>query len=198
MFDPNDFKVLIEHKNVKHYHLYCDKCNADRGYHQKSRSSLLCKRCKHAGKCYFDHTSPDFKEKMSEAKKGQSVWNAGTSKYTKEQRTIRTNLSSAIRIRLNRRNSSKKGDSYLEKLGYTIEQLKVHLESKFYPNPRTGEAMSWDNWSHCGWHIDHVIPDSWFTYQTMDDQAFKDSWALSNLQPKWAFENFSKNNRFVG
>lgn len=198
MFDSNDFKVLINHRNVKHYRLYCDQCGADRGYHQKSRSALLCKKCRHAGKCYFDHSSLDFKKKMSLAKKGQSVWNAGTSKYTKEQRTIRTNLSSAIRIRLNKRNSSKKGESYLAKLGYTVEELRIHLESRFYPNPQTGETMSWDNWAQNGWHVDHVIPDSWFNYTSMDDQSFKDCWALSNLQPKWAYENLSKNNRFVG
>ena len=33
---------------------------------------------------------------------------------------------------------------------------------------------------------------------SMDDQGFKDSWALSNLQPMWAHENISKNNHYSG
>src|SRR5262245_42951007 len=83
-------------------------------------------------------------------------------------------------------------------LSFTVEDLVKHLESQFYPNPETGEAMTWENRGRNGWHIDHKIPDSWFTYSSMDDRGFQESWALDNLQPKWARENLSKNNRFIG
>ena len=54
--------------------------------------------------------------------------------------------------------------------------------------------MSWENYGQ--WHIDHRIPESWFKIHTMHDKSFKDCWALSNLQPLWAKENLSKNNRY--
>lgn len=216
MHNPDDFKVLTKHKNVKHYHLFCDQCGADRGYHQRSRSTLLCKACKHAGKCYFDHNSPEFKKKMSVAKKGQIPWSKGkemsaefcenvsrgrlaNSKNPKarEHRALRQRMSNLLNSKFYKRDVEKVVGTFRH-LPYAVEQLKVHLESRFYPNPITGEVMTWENHSINGWHIDHKIPDSWFTYLSIDDQEFKDSWALSNLQPKWAYENLSKSNRFVG
>ena len=32
----------------------------------------------------------------------------------------------------------------------------------------------------------------------MEDEGFKKSWALENLQPMWAEENIKKGNRFAG
>lgn len=39
--------------------------------------------------------------------------------------------------------------------------------------------------------------DSWFVYSSTKDEAFKNSWALNNLQPMWASENRSKGARFA-
>ena len=51
------------------------------------------------------------------------------------------------------------------------------------------------NWGNQGkWHIDHVIPDSWFSYDSDQDDNFKKSWALENLQPLWSNLNSLKNN----
>ena len=53
--------------------------------------------------------------------------------------------------------------------------------------------MTWDN--HGDWHIDHKIPDSSFTYSKMCDDQFLKSWALDNLQPLWAEENWQKSDK---
>jgi 5-methylcytosine-specific restriction endonuclease McrA len=50
--------------------------------------------------------------------------------------------------------------------------------------------MSWENYGK--WHIDHVVPDSFFFYQTTRDIGFKKSWELKNLQPLWALDNIKK------
>jgi ribosomal protein S14 len=197
MINLNDFIYIGRNSDSKRYRSHCDSCGKDRGYGMKSRAATLCRRCAHAGNCYFDHSDLEFRENMSKAKSGVSTWNKGTSKYSNEQRTLRCNLSSAIRIRLNDRSSSKKGESYLKKLGYSIEELAQHIESNFHSNPQTGELMTWDNYGLHGWHIDHRTPDSWFTYKSMDDEGFKKSWALTNLQPKWAIDNLSKGNHYV-
>ena len=68
----------------------------------------------------------------------------------------------------------------------------MHLESKF------NDGMSWENYGKEGWHVDHVIPDSWWKYSSTEDGEFKQSWALANLQPLWAFDNYSKSNRYAG
>lgn len=74
-------------------------------------------------------------------------------------------------------------------LGYTKEELIEHLTKLFEPN------MSMENYGE--WHIDHIIPISKFNYSSVNDNDFKECWSLSNLQPAWAFDNLTKNNRFV-
>lgn len=79
-------------------------------------------------------------------------------------------------------------------LGYTIDELKAHLEKQFAP------GMTWENYgrgANC-WHIDHIKPVSWFNFSSVEDQEFKTCWALENLAPKWEFDNLSKGARFVG
>ena len=75
-------------------------------------------------------------------------------------------------------------------LGYTGEELKEHLESQFT------EGMSWDNMSL--WHIDHIRPVASFNYTTTECEDFKKCWALNNLQPLWAEDNWSKSDKWDG
>lgn len=74
-----------------------------------------------------------------------------------------------------------------DKLGYTLQDLKSHLESLF------SDGMSWDNYGE--WHIDHIVPMSAFKIDTFECDNFKKAWALSNLQPLWAVDNLRKGNR---
>ncbi len=72
-------------------------------------------------------------------------------------------------------------------LGYTIAQLKYRLESQFV------DGMNWENYG--AWHIDHIIPQSFFIFDSPDDVEFKMCWRLENLQPLWAKDNLRKSNR---
>lgn len=87
---------------------------------------------------------------------------------------------------------NKKEDKHTEDiLGYKIiPDLKKHIESQFQ------SGMSWDNYGE--WHIDHKKPRSWFNFTSYKDKEFKECWALDNLQPKWAFDNRSKSNKYIG
>ena len=88
----------------------------------------------------------------------------------------------AIRRGLNRNRSVS-----LEKtVGYSIAELKTHLERQFLP------GMSWDNSRE--WHIDHVIPLSRFAIVEYGDREFLAAWALTNLMPLWALDNLKKRN----
>ncbi len=84
-------------------------------------------------------------------------------------------------------NTSKGCKSYLDLVDFTLEELKIHLESKFK------EGMSWENYGE--WHVDHIIPKSRFDYKSPDDLSFKECWSLSNFQPLWKNENLSKGNK---
>lgn len=69
-------------------------------------------------------------------------------------------------------------------LGYTVQQLRAHLEKRFT------KGMTWDNYGE--WHVDHIIPLIAFNYETTSDIDFKKAWSLKNLQPLWKSENQSK------
>lgn len=180
-----------------------------------SRRNQLCRKCSiEAG--VFNTSKPGreitWGNKISDAKKGISfseehrkalleVRKRKLMKKRKEhvfsgfpshglQGKIRNRISNNIRTRLKTRLSSKKKSSILKYLPYTIEELISHLESKFQ------SGMSWDNYGK--WHIDHIVPDSWFKYDSMSDEAFQKCWALNNLQPMWAKDNLSKSNHFIG
>lgn len=116
--------------------------------------------------------------------KKRAAWNEF---YKKKQ--LRCVVSRSITQKLKTRGTDKIG-FIINNLPYSIDTLKQNLESKF----QTG--MSWDNYGE--WHIDHVIPDSWFQYNSMKDEEFRKSWSLDNLQPKWAIPNQIKGNRFIG
>ncbi len=119
--------------------------------------------------------------------------------YKNKKRKEDTNyrLSHALRRRLRSAiKSNQKSGSAVKDLGCTIDELKSHLEKQFFSNPRTGEQMTWDNWSRNGWHIDHIEPLSWFDLQNREE--FLRATHYTNMKPLWAKENYSKKNRFKG
>lgn len=81
----------------------------------------------------------------------------------------------------------KRGISWQTLIGYSVDELKSHIEKLFAP------GMCWENIGE--WHIDHILPVSRFHYTTPLDPDFKKCWALSNLRPMWAKENISKSDK---
>lgn len=82
----------------------------------------------------------------------------------------------------------KEGRRWETLVGYSLDELKTHIEKQFK------SGMTWENYGSV-WHIDHIIPVSIFNFNTHDDIDFKRCWSLSNLQPLWAKENMSKHNK---
>ncbi|MFC1453546.1 hypothetical protein ACFLQL_00010 [Verrucomicrobiota bacterium] len=87
--------------------------------------------------------------------------------------------------------SIKSGHSWEELVGYTGDDLKKHLETKFI------SGMSWDNYGKDGWHIDHIIPKIFFKYKSYKDVEFQYCWSLNNLQPLWARDNMVKGKKLA-
>ena len=77
---------------------------------------------------------------------------------------------------------------YFEELDFTMEELRTHLESQF---------EDWMNWNNHGlWHIDHIKPVASFNCTSMEDEEFKECWALTNLRPLKDTENMRKNHYY--
>jgi len=107
--------------------------------------------------------------------------------HTKIRGTPKGNLEHrmevAIRISLK---GNKNGRGWEKLVGYTVEELKKHLEKLFI------EGMNWKRFLNSEIHIDHIKPKKLFKYEIPEDKEFKECWALTNLQPLWAVENLSK------
>ena len=114
----------------------------------------------------------------------------------KELMDIQHVLKKRIRCRVNEFINDKniKVSGCIRFLGCSIDELKQRFESMFYPNPETGETMTWDNYGFYGWHIDHIKPlDS---FDIADPEQFKEACYYTNLQPLWAKDNLKKGSKY--
>ena len=84
---------------------------------------------------------------------------------------------------------SKLGRKWQTLVGYTTEELRIHLERQFVG------GMTWANYGE--WHIDHIRPVSSFGFKSPEDPDFHSCWALSNLRPLWAMDNIRKADSLV-
>jgi hypothetical protein len=99
-----------------------------------------------------------------------------------------SNFRTAIYQVLKESNVEKNGH-YFDILGYTPEELIVHLENQFT------EGMTWDNYGE--FHVDHKLPISSFNIKEIGDEEFMKCWSLDNLQPMWGEENIRKSNKIL-
>lgn len=76
-----------------------------------------------------------------------------------------------------------------EILGYTYEEFAKHIEKHFQ------SGMTWNN--HGEWEIDHIIPISFFNFQSPNDVEFKMCWKLENIQPLWKHQNKQKGDKIL-
>jgi hypothetical protein len=184
--DPNDW---IKNKdNIRLFKTSCVKCGNDRGYKRHIVANELCKECAsiEIGKKKTGQPSP-----KKGIKTGVPAWNRGEF-FGQDKKIVKNRMSRRLRHALNKRHIEKK-NSTLEILGYSIQQLVEHLESKFE------DGMTWSNAGRqegvrC-WHIDHIIPDAAFNYTSFEDEEFKKCWALDNLQPLWEEDNLQKSSK---
>lgn len=176
---------------VGEYKNYCRECQrvqrkiySMKNKHKEKEYNKLYKathkeECKEYGKKWREE-NPD---KVKSRKRRYYIQNRKKPKFV-----IESAITGAIRKRIAYNRSMGR---LQEILGYTTEELMVHLEAKFSPK------MNWKNYGTY-WHIDHKRPKSWFSYQSTEDKEFRDCWALSNLQPLEASINTSKQNRYEG
>lgn len=81
---------------------------------------------------------------------------------------------------------SKKRSSWKNLVGYTTDELEIHLKK------RIPDGYKWEDFLSGALHIDHVIPLSAFNFERETDADFQRAWALKNLQLLPAKENLLK------
>lgn len=107
--------------------------------------------------------------------------------HNKKKKDVQYKLKKVLRSRLkNALNHNLKTGSAVNNLGCSVEELKLHLESKFQP------GMNWDN--HGDWHIDHIKPLASFDLTKEDDLNL--ACHYTNLQPLWAIDNLIKKDKY--
>ena len=156
----------------------CTKCKIEKPvsefYSDKRTKSGLysgCKKC-HNLKYYRDYQIKNRK---------QITLNHRNRRRTDIQFRLTCLLRSRLRYAI--KDNSKRG-SAVRDLGCTISELKFYLEGKFQ------DGMTWDNHSFTGWHLDHIIPLSFF--DLTDREQLLQAVHYTNLQPMWAKENLQK------
>ena len=105
-------------------------------------------------------------------------------KYKKD---LNFKLRAIISVRMRqalKRNNTKKTSKSAELLGCTVKEAREHIEKQFK------EGMTWENYGHNTWHIDHIMPCA--SFDLTDPEQQKKCFHYTNLQPLWAHENMSK------
>lgn len=103
---------------------------------------------------------------------------------TRPDHRLRVAISNGMRRSLS---GGKAGRAWESLVGYTLHELKRHLERQF------SKGMTWENVG--AWHIDHIIPLASFVITDCCCPDFRAAWALTNLRPLWAKENISKRDK---
>jgi len=188
--DCGNYHEVIGHSLVIGKTTACLHC-ANTGKKRKIDSGIYV-NCLHCGKSFrvskYRTNEAKFCSRSCNAKyyyrpntftmKGKKPWNK---RLSPEMKRLSKNFSQSIRSRLN---NAVKSNHWETVVGYSINELKTHLEKQFKP------GMTWDNYGE--WHIDHKIPISAFNFKSINDIDFKKCWALNNLQPLWKEDNFHK------
>ena len=184
-----EVKPLSEFHNNKTYshdgrRAICKKCHNIKCQEYRMRTKERFEE--HYRKHWKEYrNNPVVRERNNKARREYASIKRRTDPVFKLRERVSVSIWSALR----RNKGGKDGQSVLQYLPYTIEELKEHLESMWLP------GMTWDNYSQ--WHIDHIIPQSKLLYDSMVHPNFLKCWALENLQPLWAIDNLRKSNKIL-
>ena len=160
-----------------------------------------CKICRNNRRITYGKANPE-KVRITQRKTQQKLYYADHEKSKKHyrdhfKRVRATNIKVYIdhrmgaAIRETLAIGSKNGRKWCGLVGYTVDEFMNHLEAQFTP------AMNWNNYGSV-WVIDHIIPKSFFKYDSVDSEDFRSCWALTNIQPLLYEDNARKGAHYIG
>ena len=168
-------KDKINKRNKEYTENNKDKINKRNKEYRKNNKDKINKRNKEYRKNNKDKTNKYFRKRYKEDLMFK----------------LNNNISTMVRHSVKHRNLSKNGRHWEDLIINTIQEIIEHLEKNFLP------GMSWKNHGRGGWHIDHIIPITFFKFSSTDDPEFKYCWSINNLQPLWAKDNLEKSDKMM-
>jgi len=177
----------------------CNECRVKNSRKTEEEKKLIAKKRKEYKKIYIKEYSkrPEVilrKKEYNKQRKKKPDFYIKQREYDRKRRnnpTFKMNdrMSTGIRKSLKFNTLSKNGRHWEDIVGYTVQELRKHLEKLFKP------GMSWDNYKD--WEIDHIIPRSFFKFSSTNDVEFRYCWSLDNLQPLWENDNIIKGDKVI-
>ena len=174
----NEIKPSITHK-------FCNTCGKDldikyfhKNINTKDGYFYWCVNCQREyAKTYYNDTLESRREIRKEQSRKRNL------KVSQDpMQKLNSHMSSIICSAL----KGNKAEQHWEDLvGYTLQELREHLESQF------DENMNWNNQGKY-WEIDHIIPKNLFHFDSADSKEFKICWSLMNLRPLSSYDNMHR------
>jgi len=175
-----DHKEELRKQHKKYYDNHKDKDKERcKEYYQNHKEELKRKAIE-----YYSLHKEEIQKNFSRSKEYHR-------KYAVNRRKIDIDfrLSTYLRNRIwDAIKENRKSKSTAELVGCSVKYLKQHLEKQFI------KGMTWDNYGLYGWHIDHIRPCASFDLSKPSEQC--KCFHYTNLQPLWAEENLSKNDKY--
>jgi len=210
------YKCKKEKSEFAKGQLECKDCNKEYRVLNKNRLNEQNRRYYYLNKKKIDDKSKKYQEdnksrlieyRKEYRQKNKKHHNDWTKEYRKnryhndEVFRIKTIISVIISKSLNK-NKIKTSDILMYYVGYSIQELREHIEKQFEPwmtwhnqgkyNPNTWNDLDQSTWT---WQIDHIIPKSKLHYTSLYDDSFKKCWSLENLRPLSSKRNVMDGNR---
>jgi len=193
---PRKSKESRQLYNQQYYERNKEKLKED----SKNRREMHRDEALVYAKQYYQENKEDLKSRAKayrQSHKNERSTSQNNKRKTNPMSRIHHNISNLIRLTIQRNGSSKNGKTIKNSIGFTIQELKDHIEFQFE------SWMTWKNWGKYNskiwddndqttwtWQIDHIMPHSTFKYTSMEDEEFKKCWALNNLRPLSSKQNF--------
>ncbi len=186
-------------KSREYYHSHkVERALYQKEYLLKNKDSVKVKKKKYDSERYSVNVNKILVKVKDYRLNNKTKINAAKRNRRKNDPAYRLRYYISNRIRkILKQSNCKKNTSCLKYLNYTFLELKNHIEKQFE------SWMTWDNhglynlnvWKDddiCTWRwsLDHIIPQSNLPYTSMMDDNFKKCWALENLRPLSAKQNY--------
>lgn len=190
----NNFQNKVDFKNKTRL---CKKCNEIKSFddfsprNKKGDLNSICKKCNADKMSKYREKNHERHLEYRRNKRKQNL--ERYREYDRKRREdpvrkIGENISRGIRYHI-----SKNGKSTFDVLPYSIEELFDRLKETL------PDGISWEFYleNTDNFHIDHIIPQSIYNFESVEDEEFLKCWNLRNLRVIPKDENISKNGRLI-
>ncbi len=152
-----------------------------RKYRETEKGKEICREI--SLKSYYNNI-----EEIKVRRKSKKYKDVQNANQRRRNQTPNGKIENSIRNRMKNFISKKhKWCKSMVLLGCSVDVCRKWIEDRFLP------GMSWENYGHSTWHIDHIQPCSSFDLTNPEQQKL--CFHYTNLQPLWATDNLTKQDK---